>query len=219
MGRDIHAFIEVRKSKKSAWEFFGNFYEDDFKLIKSKSLDRYIPIIFELSKGRNYFLFAILAGFNNENNVRTIKETSGLPEGLSFGTKVQKVFWNHGHSHNWFTLKELMDYDWNQTQSFTGIVNLNEFKTYLEKGWPDAFMDSDTCLEDLDPIFCTSKDMERALRAENSLISEANESRMFTRLTWERSYREMCDYFVRSFERLKTLGDPENIRIIIWFDN
>lgn len=64
---------------------------------------------------RNYLLFAILANVRNQYNIQPISQPKGLPKDVSHEVKKQNDEENgDAHTRSWLTLKELLEYDWQQ---------------------------------------------------------------------------------------------------------
>ena len=62
---------------------------------------------------RNYFLFAILADVRNQFRIDPLSEPRGIPADSCYPIKYIVNEWKgDGHSHSYFTLKELLDVDW-----------------------------------------------------------------------------------------------------------
>ena len=68
----------------------------------------------EMYNGRSYYLFAILADVRNgSGEVEPIDYPRGVPDDASSGYKYVVDRWDgDGHSHSYFTLDELMNFDW-----------------------------------------------------------------------------------------------------------
>lgn len=196
MGCDIHCYAEIKKNNK--WE------EVDFG--------------YEIYDGRNYFLFSVLAGVRNKYKIRPIKEPRGLPDDVCNSIKKGSEDWGiDGHSHSWYTLKELCDFNWNKKNQFTGVVDMNEFLTYLKKGSPSRWSEA-TAGADLEIM--TPEEMHSMIEADYPFHTDKCKSRWRTVVTWEIKYKNYCDCFVNTtIKKLKTLGKPENVRIVFWFDN
>jgi len=101
MGCDIHAFAE-RKRKNGKWvQIKGEFSH------KYKDHTEYRD---DLDLGRNYELFAFLADVRNSNNIVPIAQPKGVPADASLGYQAEVEYWgSDGHSHSYFTLKELKE--------------------------------------------------------------------------------------------------------------
>lgn len=88
--------------------------------------DNYGPTVYKgwAYEGRNYDLFAILADVRNGygfagsytgEGFKPISDPKGLPEDISEEIKKRSDdYGSNGHSHSWFTVKELTEYDWEQ---------------------------------------------------------------------------------------------------------
>jgi hypothetical protein len=112
--------------------------EDDY------DRDYYAPKVLEdwVYNGRNYDLFAILADVRNGygfagsytgEGFKPISEPKDIPSDVS--VEVEKASENYGidgHSHSWFTVKELNDYDWEQ-ETVTLRAGWYEMRTPLEE--------------------------------------------------------------------------------------
>ena len=66
--------------------------------------------------GRSYYLFAILADVRNgSGEVEPIDYPRGIPDDASSGYKYVVDRWDgDGHSHSYFTLDELINFDWSK---------------------------------------------------------------------------------------------------------
>jgi len=95
----------------------------------------------EYYNDRNYFLFSILADVRNSYDIKPISEPRGIPDDCCFPIKYVTNLWHgDGHSHSYFTLKELIDVDWdsycnctNPKQPFNRTHWLDDFKLTLNK--------------------------------------------------------------------------------------
>jgi hypothetical protein len=117
MGCDIHCYAEKR-NKDGKWEIVGN-------KEKEEEADGLVDIEYKPYDNRNYNLFAILANVRNGTAFAGCKTGEGFnpisnPKGVhsdaseEYASIVEQ--WDiNGHSHSYFTLRELLDYDWTQT--------------------------------------------------------------------------------------------------------
>lgn len=63
--------------------------------------------------GRNYYLFDILASARSYESELVIANPRGVPDDISEAYRVQLEQWGgDGHSKSYFTLKELLEVDW-----------------------------------------------------------------------------------------------------------
>lgn len=96
MGCDIHIFLE-RKNSENQW-VDSMIYENDGYEKEFQPLSEY---------PRNYTLFATLAGVRGDEPIEFPK---GIPENCSPEYRKLCEDWgNDGHSHSYFTLRELED--------------------------------------------------------------------------------------------------------------
>lgn len=120
MGCDIHGFVRVRSHKAGPWHFVST-----------------VP------SGRNYALFALLAGVRNYDEAEPISEPRGLPDDLQWlsGSRLPRddsaydkpdYYFNDvgDHSQSFFSLKELREWDGDEL-AFEGPVA--EFATWCTK--------------------------------------------------------------------------------------
>ncbi len=99
MGCDIHAFAERRRGDK--WVKLNEAFEHlDYSNKKVWTDEPY--------EGRDYELFAFLADVRNGNGIVPIATPKGVPDDASYGYlhEVER-YGEDGHSHSFFTLKEL----------------------------------------------------------------------------------------------------------------
>lgn len=84
----------------------------------------------EIYDNRNYYLFAILADVRNDGSVESIDYPRGIPDDCSSGySYITKQWGSDGHSHSYFTLKELLEVDWNLYEK----EHITEFLETIEK--------------------------------------------------------------------------------------
>lgn len=134
MGCDIHMYAE--KLVDGKWQKLTG-----FKTQYSEGSDH--PY-----EGRNYTLFAKLAGVRNGEGfagcdtgdaVVPISEPRGLPEDVSEEVMVESEEWGiDGHGRSWLSLSEVLSADLGNFQAtHRGYVDLESFKHFMEHGRPD----------------------------------------------------------------------------------
>lgn len=110
MGCDIHVYLEERKVVNSVsmwcnidkWEI--NPYYD-----KNNGSTEYNHVSCFLD--RDYDLFATLADVRNYGLIKPMCQPRGLPKDANIYTLQESLSWGEdGHSHSWFTMKELLKY-------------------------------------------------------------------------------------------------------------
>lgn len=162
MGCDIHIFVERKEGNK--WvvvkginpliEFYQNLMQKplysrnkQYYLEQLKYVRTYKPKVYEnwIYSDRNYQLFAILANVRNNFNIIPIDYPRGLPKDIS--NVVFEEYKSYGistHSASYFTLRELLEFDWDgnyykedeQVLSYRDIAG--EFLENIEKYIKDS---------------------------------------------------------------------------------
>jgi len=220
MGCDIHFYAEKRVDGKwvsaDQWE-----HEDGYSHVPSEK---------EFYNSRNYDLFAILADVRNGrgfagcktgNGFNPISHPKGLPEDVSAEVKVASdEMSGDGHSHSWFTLVELLTYDWTQVAKKRGWVNgilFYKWKKFSSKeGEPDSWCGG-VSGEDVKHV--SVPEME-ALVQNTKETDLKNLSNTYCLVEWEIHYYEVCRWFLsETIFKLLRLGKPEDVRIVFFFDN
>jgi hypothetical protein len=264
MGCDIHLYLEKRvyryddKEKKNGiWVNADKWtrnhrlalYPDDEDERNEWELDYHDRIY----TGRNYDLFAILANVRNGYGFAGVPTGSGFvpiampkcfPEDVSLTVKRESDGWGcDGHSHSWFTLKELLDYDWEQgVTEHQGVVSAEEYKVFKKEGKPKSWcgMISGVGIE-----FISNEEMDQYIEGTSDLPSEMEHElseeegaeatktkvkcRYYTTIQWKEGYKACCRHFVEETipklqnmvgtEWGKLVPEPEDLRIVFWFDN
>ena len=197
MGCDIHLFVE-RREKDGTW-----------RPVPPPGME---PGSITLSWDfrRCYFAFALLAGVRNSWTLEPIVEPRGLPDDLCPELKKQALMDDSEiHTHSWLTLSELLAFDFDQPRTFDALVDVAEFKEYLECGKPRS---------------CSGflmREISNA-RMKRLVLTRKNPTKP-TRYCTKISFRDTCRTNSGTLpalrEKLKALGDPERIRIVFWFDN
>lgn len=205
MGCDIHVCCE-RKTYEGKWVNCDHFKLNPYFDVDGddEEIDKWwiVPIFDD----RNYALFATLADVRNYGYIKPISEPRGLPDDIHYITKELADSWgNDGHSHSYYTLKELMDYmSHAPTITYSGMIseeqadNLDKYNIY-----PDSWCQwttiagfvkrSWTVPDDNVPILIES--MKKRCAKENYIFE------------WQKDYED----------RIKK--EANNFRIIFWFDN
>lgn len=142
MGCDIHVFTEEKLNygnKKGEW-FNCDHYKKNIYFGTDEYEQEYqvIPIY----DNRNYTLFSILANIRNYGNNEPISEPKGLPQDCCKEIREENERWGcDGHSHSYFTLKELID--WKNTHPYEthqGFVSGKEAALLDKEGkFPECY--------------------------------------------------------------------------------
>lgn len=99
--------------------------------------------------GRNYDLFSILAdvrngygfaGVDTGEGFKPIAAPKGVPDDASAIYREWVEQWSgDGHSHSYFTVADLMTYDWTQVTTKRGIVGYHELARWKMFGVPEKW--------------------------------------------------------------------------------
>lgn len=227
MGTDIHHNEEVFKN--GDWHslrtlvdnpYYEEYPEDEPKLVLADH---------EVRLGRNYNLFAVLADVRNGRGFagsltsagfNIISEPRGAPGDIAVETRYDLEQWDvDAHSVSWLTLKEILDFDWNQTATLYGMVSWPTFVQWMQTKTAETPGPRSYCGDvGGQSINKFSVEYFEMLFQERRAPSDPNNA--FARVSWEVSYRSAVGkVFWDYVEYLKTLGEPENVRMVFWFDN
>ncbi len=185
MGCDIHAFVEKRTEGK--WECITEIEDDEGYLSPKK----------QIYSERNYSLFGILAGVRGDS--KPIKEPVGLPDDVSEMVKKISDQWDSdGHSHSYYTLKELIQFDENTPIPESGYMMKDRWAKFQES------------LQTPEPDY----------NLRYPYAGWANPELGWEYHKWQVPAKVVAStLYEKVIPELKTLGEPEDIRIIFWFDN
>jgi hypothetical protein len=199
MGCDIHLFTERKRSinNEEKWVnidhlklnpyYGGDDYEKQFEVI-------------ELYGDRNYRLFAMLADVRNYHDNPIIAEPKGFPNDCSDFVNEQKEGWDgDGHSHSYFTLKELKEFrEKNKVTNYAGMMTA-ENAELVDKG-------------EMPNCWCQGTNQEgyvyREWKYEDDTIGI-----LVTRLE-----KRLRDEFWLA-DDADTKEHDDKVRIVFWFDN
>lgn len=124
MGCDIHVYTEKKLDNGKWWccdHFQLNEYYDESDPDDGERIVNIVPIY----NGRDYALFETLAGVRAYYGNEQMDEPRGLPKDVSKIVQEESDNWgSDGHSHSWFTAKEL--FDWQASHSmhqYSGMVS------------------------------------------------------------------------------------------------
>lgn len=107
MGCDIHMCVEVKYSNDDFWTNADYMRINPYKEYPDEPYLIQVPLFSD----RDYFLFATLADVRNYDSTPYISKPRGIPEDVTDNTYCKIKEWGEdGHSHSYFTLKELIDF-------------------------------------------------------------------------------------------------------------
>jgi hypothetical protein len=139
MGADIHSHVEL-KDESGIW-----------RVAEWESDDKWAAGPFDW---RSYSLFGWLADVRNYSAVTPLDQPRGLPDDVNTGLRTEFDDFGDGHSASWFTVDELLAFDYDQqfedrrvTRNGNGGVTAEpgegEMTTYREFLGPAFFVDLD----------------------------------------------------------------------------
>jgi len=217
MGCDIHCYAEVNKS--GIWEKIGDMFKNPW-YNPDKDDSFYKEFIDHPYDDRNYNLYAILANVRNGYDLIPIAYPKGLPEDVSDEIKSNSDDWcGDGHSHSWFTFKELLDFDWkNNSIENEAWVSEEVYKQFKETGNPypcSGGVDGGNIRKE------TNKEMNRIIKNKYPWEKEYS---FYTIIKWNQSFLDAGQGLLdnlNEFIKSNNISDEElsNYRIVFWFDN
>lgn len=210
MGTDIHVRVEYQPFADGEWHD-GDFYRRNPYYGKDGHDDE---LEFEkegVCEERDYFRFALLADVRNEDvsdreRIQPISRPRGVPTDCCAKVLDDIEQWrDDGHSHSYFTLKELMEWYVSHKQVFTVTGFLSPEATLA--------LDSQGIIPEMWCGWTSDKTWaQRTWEMEVDVIGpviEAMKKRGIELLNWG------CPYdFEKDKRRIK-----DRIRIVFWFDN
>lgn len=215
MGCDIRAFIERKKDNDEdtdppVWEHVPGWVVEDWQ--RDERGRKRKPRGQQLWISRNYALFGLLAGIRAD--IKPIAKPRGLPADVSPEVAQSAKDWGRdGHTHSWLTLKEMQDYNPARHKAkYEGLVALNEYVRWKKSGdpFPKSWCGGAWGSKIIDEVAVpTWTDLQN-----NVLV----------RARWTASVRDAVS--PSAWEMVKGLltyvqryGDPEDVRLVFWFDN
>jgi hypothetical protein len=178
-------------------------------------------------------LFAILAdvrngrgfaGVDTGDGFNPIDEPRGVPADACPEYLQQVEQWDgDGHSHSYFTLAELIAYDWeNQHTNLRGVVSWGQFVSWFKngKGAFEGMYCGATYGQNI--ITISQEDAEKVLFSDLQVRDVYKNKDVHVKIQWQMSYAECCSNFLE--ETIPVLeniseGDNEGLRIVFFFDN
>ncbi|GGQ98932.1 hypothetical protein [Deinococcus ruber] len=111
MGCDIHEYYEIRR--KDVWERVELLPKLDWETVTEE--EKQALYSHPANLNRNYALFSIFADVRNTFGIRPIAQARGLPADVTASVRADcEAHAQWGHNTSWLSLKELLEYDWEQ---------------------------------------------------------------------------------------------------------
>jgi len=169
-------------------------------------------------RGRNYAWFALLAGVRGHLDPM-IAPDRGLPKDVSPEVLRQSTqIDDDGHSHSWVTLRELLEYDWNNhIIQNSESVNKRQFLCFKTRKSNSEYFSS--LYDTANMIEITNDQMGQLCLGVYGMLDERKH--YFTTVEWDETYRECVGekYVQGIIDKLSEYGDPDEVRLVFWFDN
>lgn len=128
MGCDIHIHVEYKRDIDGEMKWICGDYFTRNPYYGVWDDEPELSLV-DFCGDRNYYRFAILANVRNYGNTPYIDDPRGLPEDVTKEVAADCERWGEdGHSHSYFTLNELLDYQEN-------IVPLRWCQGTNQAGW------------------------------------------------------------------------------------
>lgn len=233
MGTDIHMYVERRASADAPWETADRWSETEYgtqceHIFDDRSYDTF-AILADVRNGRGF------AGVKTGEGFVPISEPRGLPKDMSPELAAH--------------LADIQQYDWTQTTRKSGIVGLSELARWKQSGRPQMWSggiggpgigvidatDAVPLIDDaLTACSVLAHGQSRAASwwdlyhsQENVVIDVTSVlqrrfgfQRPHFLVTWEVSYADAASKFLwKVVPRLWRLGEPENVRLVFYFDS
>lgn len=238
MGCDIHLYVEKRENEKWVAVRNTNPYIADYERYAKTDLEKgdfegskkmqervdkmreTESVVLEgwLYNGRNYNLFAILAGVRNKYDIIPIKEPRGLPEDLSPNVLRESEYAEgDGHSYSYYTFKELKEYDWdNNSVENEAYVGEETYKKFKITGCPypccgGAYGGNTEIV--------LNSEMERIIKRKYRWEEDRH---FYTAIKWKEKHSEIGSKLLENINKYISENSIENLndhRIVFWFDN
>lgn len=227
MGCDIHCYAEEKSTIKGIekWRFASHLKMNHYYDPENPEGEKKYELV-DIYDGRNYSLFAILAGVRNGSGfagcdtgdpVKPISEPKGLPSDVSDILKKESDSWDSdGHSHSYFTLKELKDFDWSQKIRHRGFVNPEEYKSFMENGKPSGWCGG---VSGTKVIHIPPQEMQQRIKKNHFPPGDS----FYCQIEWEETFGEATSFddCIKKLESLAWWNEDryDKVRIVFWFDN
>jgi len=234
MGCDIHCYAEVKRGKK--WVKVAKVFDNPYYDPKHKGKYSWnTPKTDQPYGDRNYDLFGILADVRNGRGFAgcdlgdgfvPIAMPKGLPSDVS--DKVKKIsneWGGDGHSHSYFTVDELLKYDWTQKSKLRGYIKSEQYRKWVESGRGEPKGGYCGDVNGNNVIKVSNAEMEQVLnKIEKEFIKTKTYKGVidyYTQIEWGMSYAEAVGrvFFDKTLPSLAKLGKSDKVRIVFWFDN
>ena len=222
MGCDIHLYVEKlvggRWVTADCWTRTQGWLE--------------VPFPKGFYEGRRYELFAILADVRNDYQAIPIDSPRGLPSDCCVEVKECRTdTGSDGHSDSWFTVQELLDYDWTQELRYNKVVSavnyyqwklwpVEVYQNLFPRGWCDDISGSAIEIVSEDELRQRLLPLRKGKYQEALAVCKEKYANLYGRCQWFAPAHNCCSSFWdATIPRLLRVGKPDQVRIVFWFDN
>lgn len=206
--------------------------------------DEIIGPDYDIYGSRNYSVFAMLANVRNDGSLTPIDDPRGLPDDVSTEIQAASDRWDlDGHSHTYFTLRELLEVDWDgRTVHHKGWVDGENFSRWKRIGAPEEWCGSvagggvkhvtnDEMTNLVDQEFIRTRWNARSFDTTNSGLGALRHGMAvdgmsyYTEVEWDTTWMSDLHNFKDALLKLAKYamdecgGDLDAVRIVAWFDN
>ena len=222
MGCDIHLYIEVRKDGK--WTSADRWTRDTYAPPGVERMT--VDYDHNWFTDRNYELFAILAGVRGE--AAPIAEPKGFPEDAS---ELLKIEYAEGgdHTPTWYTLRELMDADWEAPVTYQKVVEYGAYAKWnawdrkqgeSPSGWCGGTSVKTISEAEADVLVAKEVAAGKTIYDIGKRTADSFIGDLYVSATWQVPRYKVAERFLsRVVSRMFKLGKPEDVRVVFWFDN
>jgi hypothetical protein len=222
MGTDIHIQFEVFQDGQ--WKYLGKKIPNEYHTEPDDGESEFSYENEIFNGPRNYDAFAILADVRNGRGFAGVKTGDGFniisePKGFPTNMSPEVTEWAESleHTPSWLTLKEILDFNWNQTTRHEGWMNLEIYKLWDKTKSPDDYCGG-VAGRNIEHILMNEADR---LLKDPSKIDPKKE--YYVNISFNESYIESFgSYYTELIPKMKEVApnnDPSKIRMIFYFDS
>lgn len=225
MGTDIHLFIE-------------HYRDGQWHHVVDPNANKWSPNEWDFSRG--YDCFAIMANVRNGIGFGGIATGGGfvpLTDGRGVPADASEVVRDDVkedcyHSATWFTLAELVGYDFSRVTTKQGVVSIGEYAVYKRQGHPNAWCGDVSGPgvrrvnnEEMDAAMSALSDEDRfAVEARPMGMLSGPNHNLYTLVRWTTTYAEAASPLVTLRDELVKVAevagiDPAHVRLVMGFDS
>lgn len=186
----------------------------------------------QVLRARNYDLFGMLADVRNGRGFAGIETGEGwkplaadrgLPPDFQYNDNGDDDGWLGDHSFTWCTLRELLDYDWDQQTTQYGVITIDQYDTWdrVSAVYPNSggVSGRGVITIEQDAWERMGKDTQEQLRHAYRRDGAWRHG-LHIRIKWVEMARQAAGAFVDEvLPWLGQFGAPEDVRLVMGFDS